>query len=353
VRALRHRSRRAGLRGASAAAIPAAAPRGLSVASVVPEADSSRGPLRRRSVPRAADRGHVCFDALFAGSDSAAAPSGNPPPGRARLTDDGAARRPRVRPSRARGGVRGRRVSFLSPCVLPLVPGYVSIVSGVGLGELGTQPRRVTLSTAAFVAGFGTIFVLLGAGAAWFGDVLLSNRRTLEIVAGVFIVIAGLVYAGAPLPLTLLREKHLALPPRALGVPTAALAGLPFGVGWTPCIGPTLAAVLALAAAREAPTKAPSCSPSIRSGSACPSSSSASASPGRSDSSACSDDTAHWSASAPARCSSSLGCSLRAATGPAHPLPRAVHGTRDLAIFNGVVGRRAESATGRIASKER
>src|SRR6266511_4286987 len=55
-------------------------------------------------------------------------------------------------------------VSFISPCVLPLVPGYLSIVSGVGLGELGAQPRRVTVSTAAFVAGFGTIFVLLGAG---------------------------------------------------------------------------------------------------------------------------------------------------------------------------------------------
>jgi cytochrome c-type biogenesis protein len=139
-------------------------------------------------------------------------------------------------------------VSFISPCVLPLVPGYLSIVSGVGLGELGAEPRRVTTSTAAFVAGFGTIFVLLGAGAAWFGDVLLANRRTLEIVAGIFIVFAGLVYIRAPLPLTLLREKHVASPRRAGGAPTAALAGLAFGVGWTPCVGPTLAAILALAA---------------------------------------------------------------------------------------------------------
>jgi len=142
-------------------------------------------------------------------------------------------------------------VSFLSPCVLPLVPAYLSIVSGVAFGELGarTQTRRVATSTVAFVVGFGAIFVLLGAGAAWFGDVLLSNRRTLEIVAGAFIVFAGLVYLRVPLPLALLREKRVAQHPRTGGVATAGLAGLAFGIGWTPCIGPTLAAILALAAA--------------------------------------------------------------------------------------------------------
>lgn len=139
-------------------------------------------------------------------------------------------------------------LSFLSPCVLPLVPGYLSLVSGVAVGEMEAQPRRVVTSTAAFVAGFGSVFVLFGAGAAWFGDVLLTNRRTLEIFAGVFIVFAGLIYAGVPLPLTLLREKRFHLKRRG-GVATPALVGVAFGVGWTPCIGPTLAAILALSAA--------------------------------------------------------------------------------------------------------
>lgn len=140
-------------------------------------------------------------------------------------------------------------LSFLSPCVLPLVPGYLSLVSGIGFDEIGARPRRVVTSTLAFVAGFGSMFVLLGAGAAWFGDVLLTNRRTLEVVAGVFIVLGGLVYAGVPLPLTLLREKRFHLKRRE-GLATPALIGVAFGVGWTPCIGPTLAAILALAASQ-------------------------------------------------------------------------------------------------------
>src|SRR5207302_7882547 len=102
-------------------------------------------------------------------------------------------------------------VSFVSPCVLPLIPGYLSFISGVGFDELGAQPRRVVTRTSAFVLGFGTMFALLGAGSAWFGNVLLSNRRALEIAAGVFIALAGVVYAGLPLPRALLEERRLEL----------------------------------------------------------------------------------------------------------------------------------------------
>ncbi len=139
-------------------------------------------------------------------------------------------------------------VSFASPCVLPLIPGYLSFVSGVGFDELGARPQRVTGATAAFVAGFGAMFVALGAGVAWFGGALLQQRRPLEIGSGIFIVLAGLVYAGLPLPRTLLAERRLHLPGRGGGPLTAALAGVAFAIGWTPCVGPTLAAILTLAA---------------------------------------------------------------------------------------------------------
>ena len=146
-------------------------------------------------------------------------------------------------------------VSFASPCVLPLIPGYLSFVSGVGFDELGARPRRVVSSTAAFVAGFSAMFVALGAGAAWFGTVLLENRRPLEIVAGSFLVLAGVVVAGVRLPRVLLLERRLR-PVRGSGNPvTATLAGVAFAIGWTPCVGPTLAAILGLAAAGAAPAQ--------------------------------------------------------------------------------------------------
>jgi cytochrome c-type biogenesis protein len=145
-------------------------------------------------------------------------------------------------------------VSFVSPCVLPLIPGYLSFVSGIGFDELGARPRRVVTATALFVLGFTAMFVAFGAGAAWFGSALLRNRRSLEIAAGVFIALAGLVYAGVPLPRLLLAERRPELARRG-GAVTPALAGVAFAVGWTPCVGPTLAAILALSAGAGHPAQ--------------------------------------------------------------------------------------------------
>jgi cytochrome c-type biogenesis protein len=142
-------------------------------------------------------------------------------------------------------------IGFASPCMLPVIPGYLSFVSGVGFDELGSRTRRVVTSTAAFVVGFGAMFVALGAGAAWFGNALLANRRSLEIVAGIFIVFVGLIYAGAPLPRALLAERRLEVRSERKSAATATLAGVAFAIGWTPCIGPTLAAILTLAAGGE------------------------------------------------------------------------------------------------------
>lgn len=147
-------------------------------------------------------------------------------------------------------------VSFLSPCVLPLIPGYLSFLSGVSFDELGAQPRRVVTTTSAFIVGFGSMFVALGAGAAWFGGALLENRRTLEIIAGSFIILAGIIFAGLPLPRALLAEKRVEIKrARKGGLLTPSLAGVAFAVGWTPCIGPTLAGILALAASGGHPAQ--------------------------------------------------------------------------------------------------
>jgi cytochrome c-type biogenesis protein len=144
-------------------------------------------------------------------------------------------------------------VSFTSPCVLPLVPGYLSYVSGIGFDELGARPRRVTRATIAFVAGFTAMFVALGAGAAWFGNVLLAHRRPLEIVAGVLIILTALTFVGLPLPLFLSGERRLPIGAHGDGLPAAVLVGVAFAVGWTPCVGPTLAAILTLSAGGGSP----------------------------------------------------------------------------------------------------
>lgn len=145
-------------------------------------------------------------------------------------------------------------VSFLSPCVLPLVPGYISYVAGrsvadgsVSGGAIALRIPSIGLSTC-FVLGFTTVFVLLGASATVLGQLLLSYRYELNLVGGVLVVVFGLFVLGAFRPFWLLRDLrfNLALPG---GRPVAAyVLGLAFAFGWTPCIGPILGAILTVSA---------------------------------------------------------------------------------------------------------
>lgn len=137
-------------------------------------------------------------------------------------------------------------VSFFSPCVVPLLPGYLSYVSGVAVTELESARRgRVVAGAILFVLGFSAVFVAGGAlfGAA--GQELLPYQREISIVAGLLLVLMGVAFIGwVPLLQRDVRKHGV----RNVGLLAAPLLGVVFGVGWTPCIGPTLTAVLALSA---------------------------------------------------------------------------------------------------------
>jgi len=138
-------------------------------------------------------------------------------------------------------------ISFASPCVWPLVPAYLSYVSGVAFADIGDQTRRVSAATAGFVLGFGTVFTLVGAGAGVLGDQFTGHRRGLELVAGTIVVLMGLALVGLAGTGRLQRERRLHIARRPAGPLGAYVAGLAFAIGWTPCIGPTLAAIVAFA----------------------------------------------------------------------------------------------------------
>ena len=140
-------------------------------------------------------------------------------------------------------------VSFLSPCVLPLVPGYLSAVTGVSVGELEDAGwRRVLVPSLLFVASFSTIFILLGLTATGLGSTLSDHQPLLEKISGALIIAMGVVFVAAPFIPMLNREWHVdGLMSRA-GKGGPLVAGAAFGVAWTPCIGPTLGAILSAAA---------------------------------------------------------------------------------------------------------
>jgi len=139
-------------------------------------------------------------------------------------------------------------VSFLSPCVLPLVPGYLSAVSGVSVDELDDAGwRRVLLPSLCFVASFSLIFILLGLTATKLGSILSNNREFLDKIAAALIIAMGVLFVASFFVAKLNREWHVdALMSRA-GKGGPVVAGAAFAFAWTPCIGPTLGAILSAA----------------------------------------------------------------------------------------------------------
>ena len=141
-------------------------------------------------------------------------------------------------------------ISFLSPCVLPLIPGYVSFISGQSLQDILKSKQINFLPLVLFCFGFSTVFIILGASASYLGQTLLQNSNILRIIAGTFIIIFSLQLIG------LINISYLNLEKRfeakkSQNVLFPYVIGLAFGFGWTPCIGPILGSILALASIEE------------------------------------------------------------------------------------------------------
>ncbi|MES2750770.1 MAG: cytochrome c biogenesis protein CcdA [Pseudomonadota bacterium] len=151
-------------------------------------------------------------------------------------------------------------ISFLSPCVLPLVPPYLIYLTGATIehvnndGEKSASRRAVMISAMMFVLGFSTVFIALGASASFIGGFIRAWSAQFSILAGIVIIIMGLHFLGLTRIGFLMREGRLSIP-KPVGLWGAYVMGLAFAFGWTPCIGPILAAILSVAATEATVTK--------------------------------------------------------------------------------------------------
>jgi cytochrome c-type biogenesis protein len=146
-------------------------------------------------------------------------------------------------------------LSFLSPCVVSIAPGYLSIVSGISFSELkeGTASRKKIISgTLAFILGFTLVFILLGVATSFLGGFFLTHRRLITQIGGVIIILFGLHQGGWIHIPVLYQEKRFDYRP-SVGITGAFLTGLIFSFGWTPCVGPILGSILALVSSEGKP----------------------------------------------------------------------------------------------------
>jgi len=148
-------------------------------------------------------------------------------------------------------------LSFLSPCVLPLIPSYISYITGITFGELNQEvlPRRIRILTAAhslsFILGFTIVFVLLGLSLTFAGGLISQYRQIISKIGGIIIVIFGLSITGIINLAFLQKEKKIEIKSKPIGYLGSFLIGATFALGWTPCVGPILASILLLSSTQQ------------------------------------------------------------------------------------------------------
>ena len=146
-------------------------------------------------------------------------------------------------------------ISFLSPCVLPLIPGYISFITGNSLNDLLESKKINIRPLILFTLGFSTVFIIFGAAASYLGQVLLQNSEILRIIAGLIIIIFSLQLIGI-ININFLNFEKKIYTKKNNNIWFSFIIGMAFGFGWTPCIGPILGSILALASTEETIFKA-------------------------------------------------------------------------------------------------